>query len=130
MARKSLFVECCTSAVLGNAAALHLRYHLPGTGTPHSYQPTNGWRVRLPITPNVTGSCLYARKNPAGETNKRVISSRLRAFLRLQRNKGRTCLVVINSMLVLLFTCLTLQFNTLQRPLHLNISHLCHATRP
>lgn len=33
-------------------------YHFPGTGTPHSYQPTNGWGVRRPMTPNVTGSCL------------------------------------------------------------------------
>lgn len=75
------------------------RYHFPGMGTPHSYQPTNGWDVRLPITPNVTGSCLYARKYPAvkNKTNENIIHRHLWKCLMLESYKRVPGLFIITA---------------------------------
>lgn len=75
------------------------RYHFPGMGTPHSYQPTNGWAVRLPMTPNVTGSCLYARKYPAekNKTNENIIHRHLWKCLMLESYKRVPGLFIITA---------------------------------
>lgn len=114
LAGKSLCVESC--GVLDDAAVLPPELPFSWDGYP-TFVPAyermacapadNSKRDRLlPVCPI---------KSCRRKTHKKVISRHLWAFLRLQCNKGRACLVIINNMLILLFTCLTLQFNTLQR---------------
>lgn len=116
---KSLCVQSCTSGViwLDNAAA-ELPFSRDGYPT---FVPAYERMACAPADNSKRDGLLPVCpiKSCRRKTHKMyVLLCHLWAFFETSVQWGQMCLVIINSMLVLLFTCLTLQLNTLQRLLH------------